>query len=191
MSDFDENFFEQFNLMPDYSITALFIDTDKYLQAISNAMVHTTEQRGMGGAYVTITRPARAIMNKLVAEKIRTTDLYFIDAISYTVGGRGVMSSQVVNLESPTMLETILLKVDWAFKQITSPQGFVFLDSVNVLSIYNKERILREFLHVFINRLRARDIFSVLLSVGRGLNTEVEEMLQLNCDESVDLRKRK
>ncbi len=189
MSLFDEQFMEQYNLMPEYSISALFVDTTMYLPAITNAMIHTTEQREMGGSYITITRPARAIMSKLRAEKVPMADIYFIDCISYTVGGKGVISDNVVNLESPTVLETILLKVDWAYRQIRTPKSFVLLDSVNVLSIYNKKRILKEFLHVFINRLRSRDIFAILLSIGHELDGEMEEMLRLNCDETVDLRK--
>ena len=191
MSQFENVLLDQFNLMPDYSITALFIDTDKYFEAIMNILFHATEQREMGGAYITITRPARAIMNKLLAKKIRIADMYFIDCISYTVGGQSLPSKQVVNLESPTMLETILLKVDWAFRQIASPHKFVFLDSVNALAIYNREKILKEFLHVLINRLRTRDIFSIMLAVGRGLPRDMEEMLQLTCDETVDMRKSK
>ncbi len=189
MSEFENVLMDQFNMMPDYSITSLCIDTDKYFEAITNTMFHATEQREMGGTYITITRPARAIMNKLLAQKIRIVDIYFIDCISYTAGGHTVPSRQVVNLESPNMLETILLKVDWAFRQIASPHKFVFLDSVNALSIYNRENILKEFLHVFINRLRARDIFSIMLSVGRALPQDLEEMLQLTCDETVDLRR--
>lgn len=189
LSQFENTLIDQFNMMPDYSITALFIDTDRYFPAITNTIFHATEQREMGGAYLTITRPARAIMNKLLSNKIRIADIYFIDCISYTVGGQAQASKQVVNLESPNMLETMLLKVDWAFKQIASPHRFVFLDSVNALAIYNKDRILKEFLHVFINRLRARDIFTVLLSVGRGLPLDLEEVLQLTCDETVDLRR--
>lgn len=190
MSEFENKLIDQFNMMPDYSITALFVDTDQYFPAITNTLFHTTEQREMGGAYVTITRPARAIMNKLLAQKIRIADTYFIDCISYMVGGHSMASKQVVNLESPTMLETVLLKVDWAFRQIAAPQKFLFLDSVNALGIYNRDKILKEFLHVFINRLRARDIFSIMLIVGRGLPRDLEEMLQMTCDETVDLRKK-
>jgi len=190
MSEFENDLMDQFNMMPDYSITSLAIDTDKYFEAITNTIFHTTEQREMGGTYITITRPARAIMNKLLAQKIRIVDMYFIDCISYTAGGQTVPSRQVVNLESPNMLETILLKVDWAFRQIASPHKFVFLDSVNALAIYNRNNILKEFLHVFINRLRARDIFAVMLSVGRAIPADLEEMLQLTCDETVDLRRK-
>lgn len=190
MSEFDKQLLEQFNLMPDYSITALFVDVDKYIPALVNSMVHTTEQRDMGGTYVSITRPARALMNKLRSEKIRLSDLFFIDGISYTVGGQGIVSEQVTNLESPTMLETMLLKIDWGYRQISTPNSFVFLDSINVLSIYNQERIMKEFLHVFINRMRARDIFAILLTVGHELKYDLEEMLKLNCDETIDLRKK-
>ncbi len=190
MSEFENKLIDQFNMMPDYSITALFVDTDQYFPAITNTLFYTTEQREMGGGYVTITRPARAIMNKLLAQKIRIADTYFIDCISYMVGGASMASKQVVNLESPTMLETVLLKVDWAFRQIAAPQKFLFLDSVNALGIYNRDKILKEFPHVFINRVRARDIFSIMLVVGRGLPRDLEEMLQMTCDETVDLRKK-
>jgi archaellum biogenesis ATPase FlaH len=139
--------------------------------------------------YVTSTRPARAIINRLRGERIPVDNMYFVDCISYTVGGTAERSDKIAYIESPTLLETIMLKIFWLLKRTPGDKKFVFFDSINTLSIYNEQKILSEFLHILVNKLRAQDIFTVVLLVGEQTPKEVESMLRLVCDETVDLRR--
>ena len=116
------------------------------------------------------------------------SDLYFIDCISYTVGGGGVSTSQIVYLESPSMLEGILLKMEWLLRKIRTEKKFVFFDSINTLQIYNEEKILSEFMHVLLNKLRTEDVFTVILSMGEQTEKSLESMLSLACDNTIDVR---
>lgn len=175
--------------IPDYSITSLFADADTYFIVIKNVMHHLIMERNMGGVYLTATRPAKAILSRLRADKIKMADVYFVDCISYTVGGGGVATSQIVYLESPSMLEGIFLKLEWLLRRIRTEKKFVFFDSINTLQIYNEEKILLEFLHVLINKLRTEDVFTVILTMGTQLNKSIESMLSLACDDTVDIRR--
>jgi len=175
--------------IPDYSITTLFADADAYFVVIKNVIHHLVMERNMGGVYLTATRPAKAILSRLRADKIKMADVYFIDCISYTVGGGGVATSQIVYLESPSMLEGILLKMEWLLRRIRTEKKFMFFDSINTLQIYNEEKILLEFLHVLVNKLRTEDVFSVILSMGSQTNKSIESMLSLACDDTIDIRR--
>jgi KaiC/GvpD/RAD55 family RecA-like ATPase len=186
----EETAVQRFRVMPDYTIASLHTDTDNYFPIIRSVVGLLAGERGMGGPYVTSTRPARAIMNRLQAEKIILSNMYFVDCISFTVGGGGSASPQILYVESPTMLESIMLKINWALKRVDTENKFVFIDSINTLSIYNDQDVLFEFLHVLINNLRTQDVFTVVLSVGEQTSKEVESMLRLVCDETIDLRRR-
>lgn len=189
MLDVQKILTERLEEIPDYSITTLFADTEAYFLIIRQIMKHLIMERNMGGVYLTATRPAKAIMSRLKADRIRMTDLYFIDCISYTVGGGGASTSQIVFLESPSMLEGILLKMEWLLRRIKNEKKFLFFDSINTLSIYNDDKILQEFLHILINNLRTEDVFSVIFSLGDQISKQTESMLTLACDETVDVRR--
>lgn len=180
---------ERYRDLPDYSIVALYIDTDAYFSAIRTVVDHLGNDREMGGVYVTSTRPARAIMNRLKTDRVRMRELFFVDSISYTVGGGGGQSHQVVYVESPTMLEGVMLKVDWFLRRIRSEHKFVFFDSLNTMAIYNGENILSEFLHIMLNRLRSLDVFGTVMCVGSQIPEAVDNMLRLVCDETIDVRR--
>ena len=181
---------KEFRNLTDYAIVSLNVDTNNYFPVIRGVITQLTAERMMGGVYVTSTRPARAIMSRLQTEKSRLDDVYFVDCISYAVGGtRGLGKEQVVYVESPTMLESIMLKIIWLLRRIKSEKKFVFFDSINTLAIYNDQKILSEFFHILINKLRTQEVFTTILSVGERAPVEVESMLRLICDDSVDLRR--
>ena len=87
------------------------------------------------------------------------------------------------------MLEGIMLKMDWLLRKIKTDNKFIFFDSINTLSIYNEERILQEFIHILINKLRSMDIFTIVLSMGEQISKQIESMLMLTCDETIDIRR--
>ena len=189
MMDLQKILIERLQEVPEYSVNAIFADTDAYFTVIRTTIKFLVNEKGMGGVYITSTRPARAIMSRLKADKINLSNVYFIDTISYTVGGGGIASSQIAYLESPSMLEGIMLKMEWLLRKIKTENKFIFFDSINTLSIYNEEKILQEFMHILINKLRTMDIFTVVLSMGEQIPKQIESMLTLTCDETIDIRR--
>ena len=64
----------------------------------------------LGGIYVTTSRPSSHIVNELEEAKADLSDLYFVDLVSMTVGGT-TGDPRTLYVESPTMLESILLNI--------------------------------------------------------------------------------
>jgi len=138
-----------------------------------------------GGIYITATRPASVILQQLQKAKIDHEDLFLVDCISYTVGGEAV-HPRTVFLESPTMLESILLNVDLLMRRVQQHEHrFVFFDSINSLTIYADVRMLQEFVHIFASTLQLKGIYPVFFTVNEQTPKEIENILRLISDETL------
>jgi archaellum biogenesis ATPase FlaH len=100
--------------------------------------------------------------------------------------GTAVRSEHVSFVESPTMLENIMLKVEYLMRSVKGNK-LVLLDSINSLAIHNNTKILSEFLHILVNNLRAKNAYTIILSVDEQSNEEITSMLGLVCDETINL----
>lgn len=140
--------------------------------------------KGLGGIYVTTSRPSSHIRDELEAAKAKTTDLYFVDLVSMTVGG-STGDPRTLYVESPTMLESILLNISLLERRLKSKKRFVMFDSVNGLSIYSEPKVLREFINVLGNSMRIREIYSMLLTVKEQTDEDLASALKLLSDKVI------
>ena len=135
----------------------------------------------LGGIYVTTSRPSSHIRAELEEAKADLSDLYFVDLVSMTVGGN-TSDARTLFIESPTMLESILLNITLLERRLKSKRRFVMFDSVNGLSIYSEPKVLREFINVLGNSMRIKEIYSMLMTVKEQTDEELESALNLLSD---------
>ena len=135
----------------------------------------------LGGIYVTTSRPSSHIIDELEDAKAEMSDLYFVDLVSMTVGGT-TGDPRTLYVESPTMLESILLNISLLERRLKSKRRFVMFDSVNGLSIYSEPKVLREFINVLGNSMRIKEIYSMLMTVKEQTNEELSSALKLLSD---------
>ena len=120
----------------------------------------------MGGVYISASRGASEMIEALEGLGLSTENIHFIDLVSSGfLGGTEVPHENVSFVDSPIMLESVLLRTLFHMRTTSNERNFVFLDSVNALAIYNESRMLAEYLHTFINTFRQRDVLSVILNV--------------------------
>jgi hypothetical protein len=98
-----------------------------------------------------------------------------------TVGGN-TDNPRTLYVESPTMLESILLNISLLERRLKSKRRFVMFDSVNGLSIYSEPRVLREFINVLGNSMRIKEIYSMLMTVKEQTSDELASALKLLSD---------
>ncbi len=175
--------------LPEYSVISMRVDTDNYFPAIITTLDTMVEERDFGGVYVASTRPAKAILHRVEQKKITAEDIMFVDCITYSIGGTAKTTENISYVESSTMLENVMLKTTYHASKLEMDQKFVIFDSLNSLAIYNDSKILSEFFHIIVNKLRTKDVFTIVLSVGHDAPGEVERLLDLICDETLDLRR--
>ena len=141
----------------------------------------------MGGVYICATRGAAEIIEAFEAIGIDVSEIQFIDLVSSgTLGGTEISYPNVSFVDSPIMLESVLLRTLYILRISTNERNFVFVDSVNALAIYNEERMLAEYLHTFINTFRQREILSVILNVPDQVPPTVLANMDLYCTDLID-----
>jgi len=164
---------------------SLITDIGNYFVAMKEVVRHAHEE-GLQCVYITATIPSSVILDQLSSEDIPTGHVHFVDCISFMVGKASEEDRDVLYVESPTMIETIMLRAQAMIKKLGDQPMLVFLDSVNTLSLHNDEKVIQEFVHYLINALRVRGVPSITLSIVDQTPEDLEIILRLVCDEVIE-----
>ena len=133
----------------------------------------------MKGVYISASRGAAEVIQAFESVGIDVSQIQFIDLVSSGIlGGTNVPHKNIHFVDSPIMLESILLRTLYILQTNQSERNFVFVDSVN--------RMLAEYLHTFINTFRQQDVLSVILNVPDQTPPLVLSNLDLYCTDLVD-----
>ena len=153
----------------------------------ASTMIPLMQMFEMGGVYISASRGAVEIIQAFEAIGVDVSNIHFLDLVSSGVlGGTDVPYSNITFIDSPIMLESILLRTLYTLRTVDNQRNFVFLDSVNALAIYTDDRMLAEYLHTFINTFRQREVLSVILNVPDQTPPLVLANLDTYCTDLVD-----
>lgn len=154
---------------------------------IASVLGPLIEDFEMSGVYISASRSAQEINEGLQSAGLDTSNIHFIDCISSgIVGGRDSDLENISFVDSPVMLENIILMTMYQMRVSLNERRFVILDSVNSLSIYNENRLLAEFLHAFINTFRQREELSIISVIPDQTPPGVLANLDLYCTDTID-----
>ncbi len=173
--------------VPPSSAVSLEMSVDNYLDVIRGVLDLFANKKEMDTIYVTATISSEQIRRVLEALEIDTSNIYFVDCISHIMMGASTaqQDEHTTLVESPTMLENLMLKVEYLIRRSQSKEKLVVLDSINALAIHNNNWILSEFLHILVSGLRSREAFTVIFSVEEHSTPEISNMVNLVCDHGI------
>ncbi|HUU07538.1 MAG TPA: hypothetical protein VMW88_03930 [Thermoplasmata archaeon] len=182
-----QNIFDELMEAPPSSAVSLQMSIDHYLEVLRGVMDLFASKKEADVIYVTSTISFDAIKRVLEALDIDTSRVFFVDCISHmTIGASsGQMDEHTTLVESPTMLENVMLKVEYLIRLSEAAEKIVVLDSINSLAIHNNNWILSEFLHILVSGLRARNVYTIILSVEEHSTPEIDNMVNLVCDQGI------
>ena len=178
---------EKLTALPDSSAIAMRLKGDQYFEAIQGMIDRFASKKGLEVVYVTSTIPSQSIINALEVLEIPMDHIWFVDCISQIMMSQAKRHAHAIIVESPTMLENIMLKVEFLLRKHSDRNALVVLDSINSLAIHNNTKILSEFLHILVNNLRSRGAYTVIFSMQEYETEEIRNMLVLVSDESIEL----
>ena len=165
------------------------ISVEAYFDTLTTLIDRFCNKKKLSCIYISVTVPSSTIMSAMQSLEIDTAKLRFVDCISFaTMECAAADDPQTVFVESPTMLEYIVLKMEYLFRKSRDEQFMVILDSVNSLAAHNEVHMLYEFMQVLMASAKSRGAYPVLLSMEEQMKPEVREMLQLVCDQIVTLK---
>ena len=173
--------------LPEGSAVALRMTADHYFDTIRAVLDVFAPRKQLDALYVTSTIPSRSILSALEVLEIPLDHIWFVDCISQIMMSQAKRHLHSIAVESPTMLENIMLKVEYLLRKHEDRNALVVLDSINSLAIHNNTKILSEFLHILVNNLRSRGAYTVIFSMQEYETEEIRNMLVLVSDESIEL----
>jgi KaiC/GvpD/RAD55 family RecA-like ATPase len=151
------------------------------LEAIFNSIQRNTQDIW---TFVTVSKTFNHL-TKTFKESIQNPSIKFIDCIS-RAAGISDNSNNCIYLESPVMLENLMLEIMNNFKNKKCDfDKYVVIDSLSALMIYNDPEIIREFISLVLNRGRAENIHVVTILVEEEMDSN--KLIQLN-DKIIVLR---
>lgn len=187
MFELDQRIAEQLSEVSLNSAIQLRSGTSNSFMVTASTMLPLMQMFEMGGVYISASRGAVEIIQAFESIGVDVSHIQFIDLVSSGIlGGTDVPYQNVHFVDSPIMLESILLRTLYILRTTPTERNFVFLDSVNALSIYNEGRMLAEYLHTFINTFRQREILSVILNIPDQTPPLVLSNLDLYCTDLID-----
>jgi len=151
------------------------------LEAVFNSMCRNTHDIW---TFVSVSKTFD-YLTKTFKESTRHPNIKFIDCIS-RAAGISDNSNNCIFLESPVMLENLILEIINNFKsQKRDMDKYIVIDSLSALMIYNDPEIIREFISLVMNRSRAENIHVVSILVEEEMDSN--KLIQLN-DKIIVLR---
>ncbi len=166
---------------------AFEVKIDSYFDAVRGILDNFASGKDLACVYITASVPSSTLNAALQALEIRVTDLRFVDCISHSLMAPMDTTQGTAYVESPTMLENIILKVEYFSRLVQGKKMLVVLDSVNSFALHNDVKILTEFLTILINSLKAKEAYPVLLAIPDQLKPEAREMMAMVCDVIIPL----
>src|SRR5437899_11368100 len=163
------------------------LKSEQYFDAIQGMIDRFAMKKDLEVVYVTSTIPSQSIINALDVLEIPLDHIWFVDCISQIMMSAGQKHAHGIYVESATMLENIMLKVEYLIRRTADRKNLVILDSINSLAIHNNTKILSEFLHILVNNLRAKEAYTIIFSMEEYETEDIRNMLVLVSDETIEL----
>jgi len=182
-SDVAKRLFE----LQEYSTIAIHLKAENYFDTLRAVIDNFAAKNDLESIYVTFTIPSHSIMRALEALEVNLTPLHFIDGVSNIMMTAAMKSEKTVFVESTTMLEYFMLKIELIMRKTKEKRNLILLDSINSLAIHNNPKILSEFLHILSNHLRSNEAYFIILSMKEYETDEIKNILNLVCEEKVDV----
>jgi archaellum biogenesis ATPase FlaH len=187
MFELDQRIAEQLTEVALNSAIQVRCGNSNAFMVTASTMVPLMQMFEMGGVYISGSRSALEMIEAFETIGIDVSQIQFIDLVSSGIlGGTDVDRTNIHFVDSPIMLESVLLRTLYLLRTTTLERNFVILDSVNSLAIYNEDRMLAEYLHTFINTFRQREVLSIILNVPDQTPPLVLSNLDLYCTDLID-----
>ena len=169
------------------SAISLVIRDETYFDAIRGVVDIFATKKDLNVIYISAAIPSQSIIDVLTLLETKMDNIYFVDCVSHIMMGSTKRHPNVYMVESPTMLENIMLKAEYLIKKGEGKPTVILLDSINALAIHNSPKILSEFVHIIINNMRAKNAYVVIFSIEGFSSDEISNMMNFVCDLNISM----
>ncbi len=180
--------YEKLKGITEASVVALEVNSDSYFDVIRVITERISVEKNLDVIYINSTLPASSIISVMDMLQIKREHIYFVDCGSSILLEEKYRNGHILYVESATMLENIMLKVEFLMRKLDKKRGkLIFIDSINSMAIHNNISILSEFMHIMFNTLRSKDAYTIVLSIKEQGSDDISRALTMVCDEKIEI----
>ena len=165
----------------DYVILVI-VDAKKYQKTNLELIKFLVNEEKTPGVYVTLNKPYEVILRTFQNSNIDTRLIIFID----TVSGQTGKKKNCLYIGSPEKLSDISVAMDQAVKALPK-EKFVFFDSINTLTVFNKPVTVARFVHFLAGKMREWKIKGIIISLEKGIDEVLINELTALADSRIDI----
>lgn len=134
------------------------------------------------GAYVSVNQPYDNIIGLMAKNKVAHEKIIFIDCISEKETPN---VENCVFIKSPESLTNIAIALDRIYK--SEAHEFIFIDSIDTLSVYHDTKLLIRFVRSFIEKVREKEKIGMMIGLHEGTDPRIISEISAVCDKVINL----
>lgn len=171
------------------SVVLFIINAVRYHKIHPELLRAVIEEKKFAGIYITVNKPYGILVKYLKEKGINTENIFFIDAISKSVGEDMRLTEDCLFIPSPNRLTDLSIALSQALEGMKNKETkFIFIDSLSTLLLYNPFDVVTRFIHFIITRLRLFGLVGIMISIEKQVDERMINILIEMCDEIVEVR---
>lgn len=173
------------NNLKDY-VVLVVVDAKKYQKTNIEIIKFLVKEEKIPGVYVSLNKPFEIIQRTLQSNNIDSRLIIFIDAVTHIGSEKKIKNCLFIG--NPDKLSDISVAMDQAVKALPEDK-FVFFDSINTLTVYNKPVTVARFVHFLAKKMREWKIKGIIISLEKGIDEVLINELTTLVDSRIDIGK--
>jgi len=166
------------------SITLVIAESSKYIDVIVKLLRFIGTQK-YSVIYVTVNRPYESLIELLNSKGISYSRIFFIDAITPTLGGKPRRLKNCIFVASPSNLTDLGIALEQAITSLGQTNKLLIFDSMSTIAIYHNLQTVLQFGHFLTVRVRLHKVQGVLLAIEAESEKAILDNLSQFCDRTV------
>lgn len=171
--------------IPDNFIVLIVSPEDKYESTNIEILKLLCNEEKSPGLYITFDKPYDLVSKTLHDSGVDTSKLFFIDLVTKTKKGNHERTKNCLFIPSPKEISDLGVAIDESIRASKNKKGFLFVDSVSALYIYNSSGTAKKFQHFLTIRMRISNLKGILMSLNAGTEEKIIPFLAQFCDKII------
>jgi KaiC/GvpD/RAD55 family RecA-like ATPase len=173
---------KSFEALEDKFVVLLVTSSSQYDLIIAN-LVKNFQKKGLKGIFVTLNKSGEDLMAMLQKSGIDCGGLLIIDAIS-KMSSKPKQGQNIFYVDSPQNLTELEAQITDYAESIPAGKGFLIVDSLSTLLVYNAEKTIEKFVHALGEKMRSLGLKTVF-TIRSKTKPETMDVLTQFCDKVI------
>ena len=162
------------------SIVLFVLSKAEYSEKILG-LINTVAKKSPNLCYVTVNKPASALIKQFETSRIKSRAFQFVDCIGHSAAGA---PKQISYVSSPRNLTEVNIAITGAMGKKSDG---VFVDALTTLLIYNDSLMVIRFAHNLISALREHEKSGYFVALKNDISSSLLDDLSMFVDGVVEV----